>query len=113
MNTAIYSPSGASAGIGFAIPIDQVKMIVETLITDGRVVRPVLGISYLGSKQARTLGITNGVLVLEVPSDSPAFVAGLRGTRRTPNGLIGSCDVPLFALPMKLTPYNIIIIILL
>jgi S1-C subfamily serine protease len=90
MNTAIYSPSGASAGIGFAIPVDQVKMIVETLIRDGRVVRPVLGISYLGSKQARTLGITKGVLVLEVPPDSPAFVAGLRGTRRTPNGLIGT-----------------------
>lgn len=89
MNTAIYSPSGASAGIGFAIPVDQVKSIVETLIQDGRIVRPVLGISYLGSKQARTLGITSGVLVLEVPSDSPAFIAGLRGTRRTQNGLIG------------------------
>jgi S1-C subfamily serine protease len=90
MNTAIYSPSGASAGIGFAIPVDQVKSIVETLIRDGRVVRPVLGISYLGSKQARTLGITKGVLVLEVPPDSPAFVAGLKGTRRTYNGLIGT-----------------------
>jgi S1-C subfamily serine protease len=78
MNTAIYSPSGASAGIGFAIPVDQVKSIV------------VLGISYLGSKQARTLGITKGVLVLEVPPDSPAFVAGLKGTRRTYNGLIGT-----------------------
>lgn len=89
MNTAIFSPSGASAGIGFAIPVDQVKSIVETLIQDGRVVRPVLGISYLGSKQARTLGITSGVLVLDVPRDSPAYDAGLRGTRRTQNGLIG------------------------
>ena len=65
INTAIYSPSGASAGIGFAIPSDPLKYIVETLIRDGRVVRPVLGISYLESKQARALGITKGVLILD------------------------------------------------
>jgi S1-C subfamily serine protease len=90
MNTAIYSPTGASAGIGFAIPVDAVKFIVETLIRDGQVVRPVLGISFLGSKQARTLGISAGVLVLEVPPDSPAAKAGLKGTRRTESGLIGA-----------------------
>jgi S1-C subfamily serine protease len=89
MNTAIYSPSGASAGIGFAIPIDAVQFIVKTLIRDGQVVRAVLGISLLGSKQARTLGINAGVLVLEVPPDSPADKAGLKGTRRTESGLIG------------------------
>ena len=83
VNTAIYSPSGASAGIGFAIPVDEVKFIVETLIRDGRIVRPVLGISYLGSKQARTLGINSGVLVLDVPEDSLPAKAGLKGTRRT------------------------------
>jgi len=93
MNTAIYSPSGASAGIGFAIPVDAVKLIVETLIKDGRVVRPILGISFLGSKQARTLGITSGVLVLEVPPDSPAAKAGLKGTRRTESGLIELGDI--------------------
>lgn len=90
MNTAIYSPTGASAGIGFAIPVDVVKFIVETLIRDGQVVRPVLGISYLGSKQAKTLGINAGVLVLDVPPDSPAAKAGLKGTRRTDTGLIGT-----------------------
>jgi S1-C subfamily serine protease len=90
MNTAIYSPSGASAGIGFAIPVDAVRVIVETLIRDGQVVRPILGISYLGSKQARTLGINSGVLVLDVPPESPAARAGLKGTRRTGNGLIGT-----------------------
>lgn len=93
MNTAIYSPSGASAGIGFAIPVDEVKYIVATLIQDGRVVRPVLGISYLGSKQARTLGITTGVLVLEVPPNSPAAKAGLKGTRRSESGLIGELEL--------------------
>jgi len=93
MNTAIYSPSGASAGIGFAIPVDAVKVIVETLIKDGQVIRPVLGISFLGSKQAQTLGITSGVLVLEVPPDSPAAKAGLKGTRRTESGLIELGDI--------------------
>ncbi|KAL7558159.1 hypothetical protein ACA910_016214 [Epithemia clementina (nom. ined.)] len=93
MNTAIYSPSGASAGIGFAIPIDTVKYIVETLITDGKVVRPLLGISYLDSRQAKTLGISSGVLVLDVPPDSPAAKAGLKGTRRTETGLIEIGDI--------------------
>mmetsp|Transcript_21953 Transcript_21953/g.41588 ORF Transcript_21953/g.41588 Transcript_21953/m.41588 type:complete len:486 (+) Transcript_21953:95-1552(+) len=93
MNTAIYSPSGASAGVGFAIPIDSVKMIVDTLITDGKVVRAVLGISYLDSKQARALGINAGVLVLDVPENSPAAAAGLKGTRRTESGLIEIGDI--------------------
>jgi S1-C subfamily serine protease len=45
VNTAIYSPSGASAGIGFAIPVDEVNRIVPRLIRDGRMVRPALGVS--------------------------------------------------------------------
>ena len=93
MNTAIYSPSGASAGIGFAIPVDTVKYIVNTLIRDGKVIRPILGISYLESKQARALGITRGVLVLDVPPDSPAARAGLKGTRRTETGLVEIGDI--------------------
>jgi len=93
MNTAIYSPSGGSAGIGFAIPIDTVKYIVETLIRDGRVIRPIIGITYLQSKQAQALGISKGVLVLDVPADSPAYKAGMRGTQRTETGLIGIGDI--------------------
>jgi S1-C subfamily serine protease len=93
MNTAIYSPSGASAGIGFAIPVDTVKAIVETLIRDGKVVRPVLGISLLDSKQARALGISSGALVLEVPAGSPGAKAGLKGTRRLESGLVEVGDI--------------------
>jgi len=93
MNTAIYSPSGASAGIGFAIPVDTVKFIVETLIRDGKVVRAVLGISLLQSTQASALGITSGVLVLDVPEGSPAAKAGLKGTRRTESGLVEIGDI--------------------
>mmetsp|Transcript_46135 Transcript_46135/g.53925 ORF Transcript_46135/g.53925 Transcript_46135/m.53925 type:complete len:724 (-) Transcript_46135:189-2360(-) len=93
INTAIYSPTGASAGIGFAIPVDAVSYIVDTLIKDGRIVRPVLGISYLESKQAKALGVNRGVLVLDVPSNSPAYRAGMRGTRRTETGLIEIGDI--------------------
>jgi len=93
MNTAIYSPSGGSSGIGFAIPSNTLKFIVETLIRDGRVVRPVIGISYLESKQAKALGITKGILILDVPASSPAYRAGLRGTRRTESGLIELGDI--------------------
>lgn len=93
MNTAIYSPSGGSAGIGFAIPIDAVKYVVETLIRDGKVVRPALGITYLQSAQTKVLGINRGVLVLDVPPDSPAYKAGMRGTRRTETGLIEIGDI--------------------
>lgn len=66
---------------------------VETLIRDGKVVRPILGISFLESKQARALGIGRGVLVLEVPEDSPAAKAGLKGTRRTETGLVEIGDI--------------------
>ena len=93
MNTAIYSPSGASAGIGFAIPVDTINYIVTTLIRDGKVVRPILGIGFLESKQARALGITRGVLVLEVPPNSPAQKAGLKGTKRTETGLVEIGDI--------------------
>eukprot|EP00563_Minutocellus_polymorphus_P013816 CAMPEP_0181050034 /NCGR_PEP_ID=MMETSP1070-20121207/16302_1 /TAXON_ID=265543 /ORGANISM="Minutocellus polymorphus, Strain NH13" /LENGTH=542 /DNA_ID=CAMNT_0023128955 /DNA_START=95 /DNA_END=1724 /DNA_ORIENTATION=+ len=93
MSTAIYSTSGASAGIGFAIPVDSVKFIVETLIRDGRVIRPVLGVSLLESRQARALGINKGVLVLNVPTTSPAFKAGMKGTSRTEAGLIEIGDI--------------------
>lgn len=93
MNTAIYSPSGGSAGIGFAIPIDAVKLVVEILIRDGKVIRPALGISYLQSKQAKALGINRGILVLDVPINSPAYKAGMKGTRRTETGLIEIGDI--------------------
>ena len=93
MNTSIFSPSGASAGIGFAIPVDTVKYIVETLIRDGKIVRPIIGISFMQSTQARALGVSKGVLVLDVPQGSSAAKAGLRGTRRTESGLIEIGDI--------------------
>ncbi len=93
MNTSIYSPSGASAGVGFAIPVDTMKAIAGALIENGRIIRPVIGISYLESSQARALGITKGVLVLDVPDGSPADEAGLRGTQRSGAGSVEFGDV--------------------
>lgn len=85
VNTAIYSPSGASAGIGFAVPVDTVNRIVPQLIKHGRVVRPGLGIR-IGSEQLRAqLGI-EGVLIVQVIENSGAAGAGLRGVQRSPNG---------------------------
>eukprot|EP00281_Chroomonas_sp_CCMP1168_P006015 CAMPEP_0206259922 /NCGR_PEP_ID=MMETSP0047_2-20121206/26782_1 /ASSEMBLY_ACC=CAM_ASM_000192 /TAXON_ID=195065 /ORGANISM="Chroomonas mesostigmatica_cf, Strain CCMP1168" /LENGTH=447 /DNA_ID=CAMNT_0053686907 /DNA_START=6 /DNA_END=1349 /DNA_ORIENTATION=+ len=87
MNTAIFSPSGASAGIGFAIPVDAMKPIVNQLIQYGRTTRPALGISFLEAAQAKQLGLPKGVLVLEAPASSPAGQAGIRSTTRGFNGI--------------------------
>ena len=93
MNAAIYSPSGASSGVSFAIPVDTLKTVVESLIAVGRVSRPVLGVSFLESSQAKALGIDAGVLVLQAPADGPAAVAGMRGTSRSPDGSLQLGDV--------------------
>lgn len=75
MATAIYSPSGASAGVGFAIPADTVKYVASMLIKNGQIIRPLLGVSILDSRQARqALGITKGILVLEVkPGENDVY----------------------------------------
>ncbi len=92
VNTAIYSPSGASVGIGFAIPVDEVNRIVPQLIQDRKVTRPVLGVQIAPDQWAKELGLT-GVLVMEVVAESPAAKAGLRPTRRTAEGQIVLGDV--------------------
>jgi 2-alkenal reductase len=78
VNTAIFSPSGASAGIGFAIPVDVVNRVVPELIRNGRMRNPGIGIIAGQEATAARLGI-DGVVVLRVLPDSPAARAGLRG----------------------------------
>ncbi|SHF06208.1 serine protease, S1-C subfamily, contains C-terminal PDZ domain [Microbulbifer donghaiensis] len=85
VNTAIYSPSGASVGIGFAIPVDTVKKIVPELIAHGRLVRPVLGIESAPDQWASQYGY-EGVAVLRTAPGMPAERAGLRGIYRTRRG---------------------------
>jgi S1-C subfamily serine protease len=77
VNTAIYSPSGASAGIGFAVPVDTINRVVPELITSGRFVRPVLGVQMMPDSVVRDMRIA-GVLVRSVVPGSGAAHAGLR-----------------------------------
>ncbi len=79
VNAAIYSPSGAYAGIGFAVPVDTLNQIVPDLIRHGKVVRPVLGLQPANRNIMRQLG-RKGVLVLDVVKGSPAEEAGIRPT---------------------------------
>lgn len=82
MNTAIISPSGSSAGIGFAVPVSTVNRIVPQLIKFGHVSRPGLGIQVISDAAARRAGI-EGVIIGEVTRGSAAAKAGLRGVQRT------------------------------
>ena len=93
VNTAIYSPSGASAGIGFAIPVDEVNRIVPRLIRDGRFIRPTLDIASVSSSLARQLGAPKGVLVANVAEGSTAAAAGLKPYYRDRFGRIAQGDV--------------------
>ncbi|MCA0901699.1 S1C family serine protease [Microbulbifer agarilyticus] len=85
VNTAIYSPSGASVGIGFAIPVDTVKKIVPELIAHGRLVRPILGIESAPDQWANRYDF-EGVAVLRTAPGLPADKAGLRGVYRGSRG---------------------------
>ncbi|BBM02104.1 2-alkenal reductase [Microbulbifer sp. GL-2] len=85
VNTAIYSPSGASVGIGFAIPVDTVKKIVPELIAHGRLVRPILGIESAPDQWGSRYGF-EGVAVLRTAPGLPAEKAGLQGIYRTRQG---------------------------
>jgi S1-C subfamily serine protease len=90
INTAIYSPSGASAGIGFAVPVDTVMRVVPQLIKTGRYVRPALGIEADEALNERLSALTGieGVFVLRVTPGSAADKAGLRGVTRSAEGLV-------------------------
>ncbi len=92
INTAIYSRSGASAGIGFAVPVDTVNRVVPQLIAHGKVIRPGLGISIAADAISRRLGL-DGVLIIRVNPGSAAELAGLRPTSESSNGRIVLGDV--------------------
>jgi S1-C subfamily serine protease len=92
VNTAIYSPSGASAGIGFAIPVDTVNRIVPELIRYGKVIRPGIGVQVAEEQIAARVGV-NGVLIVEVVPGTAAAKAGIRPTRREASGRVRLGDV--------------------
>jgi len=86
VNTAIFSPSGAYAGIGFAIPVDVVKRIVPQLIKDGKVTRPGLGVRIAATSITDRLGLKGALVVSTLPG-GPAARAGLRPTRYNEEGV--------------------------
>ncbi|WP_126444294.1 S1C family serine protease [Sulfuricystis multivorans] len=95
INTAIYSPSGASAGIGFAVPVDTVNRVVPQLIAKGKYIRPVLGIEVdegLNARLTKLLGV-EGVVILRVLPDSAAAAAGLRGAALAADGSLVPGDI--------------------
>lgn len=92
VNTAIYSPSGAYAGVGFAVPADEINRVVPQLIEFGRVIRPVLGITLADDAIVRRLG-GEGALVINVQPGSGAEKAGLLPTTRDNRGRVSLGDV--------------------
>ena len=95
INTAIYSPSGAYAGIGFAVPVDTVNRIVPELIARGKYIRPSLGVGIdadINRTLTKQLGV-DGVLLLRVESGSAAEEAGLRGTKIDRDGDVIPGDI--------------------
>lgn len=90
INTAIYSPSGASAGIGFAVPVDTVMRVVPQLIKTGKYIRPALGIELDEqlNRRLQALTGTQGVFVLRVAPGSAAQKAGLSGITVGPEGIV-------------------------
>jgi S1-C subfamily serine protease len=92
VNTAIRSPTGASAGIGFAVPIDTIRRVVPDLIKYGRIRRPTVGLRLAPARLARRLGI-KGLLVMSITEGSPADEAGMRALRRDGRGRIILGDV--------------------
>ncbi len=102
MNTMIFSRSGASAGIGFAVPVATIRRIVPQLIQHGRVAQPGLGVALISDEVASRAGIT-GVVVRQVQRGTPAAKAGMRGLSQTRSGdiVLGDVIVGIDNLPVK------------
>jgi S1-C subfamily serine protease len=82
VNTAIYSPSGGSAGIGFAIPVDEVNRVVPRLISGGKFERPTLGVQVAPLEFQGKRGVDKGVAVIGVLPRSGAAAAGIKPFQR-------------------------------
>jgi S1-C subfamily serine protease len=103
VNAAIYSPSGASAGIGFAVPVDTVRRLVPQLIENGRAVNPGIGVTLLSDAQADRFDL-EGAVILSVLAGGPADRAGLEGIGRTRRGYVaGDIVIAVNGKPVKTT----------
>ena len=107
INTAIAGASGGNVGIGFAVPIDIAKRIVPDLLTNGRVARAFLGISYrpVDRRVIRALNLqagATGLLVTAVDPGSPAGRAGIRSLQQSGSGyVVGDIVVSIDGRPVR------------
>jgi len=92
VNTAIYSPSGASAGIGFAIPVNTVREVVPQLIAYGRIQRPMIGVELASDRWVQRYRI-EGLPVVQVHPGLPAHRAGMTGAGRGYRGEVVLGDI--------------------
>jgi len=95
INTAIYSPSGTSAGIGFAVPVDTVMRVVPQIIRNGKYISPSIGIETHDALNQRLSSLLNvqGVVILRIIPGSTAEKAGLRSATLYPDGRIVPGDI--------------------
>jgi S1-C subfamily serine protease len=96
INSQILSPSGSSAGVGFAVPVSIAKRVVPQLLQSGQVRRPKLGISTRDVESIRNqvdLPVSDGVLIIQVGRGSGAANAGLRGMQQTETGDVELGDI--------------------
>lgn len=92
MNTMIFSKSGSSAGIGFAVPVSAIRRVVPQIIANGRVEHPGIGVEPLPDAYAARAGL-RGVVIMRTLPGSPAAVAGIRGLTETATGDILLGDI--------------------
>ncbi|MGH9882168.1 MAG: S1C family serine protease, partial [Pyrinomonadaceae bacterium] len=96
INSQILSPSGASAGVGFAVPVNIAKRIVPQLVKSGSVNRPKLGISTRDVEALKSqvqLPVSEGVLIWQIAQGGAAANAGLQGLTQTENGDVELGDI--------------------
>lgn len=87
INSAIFSPTGTSAGVGFAVPVDTIRRMLPDLLTIGRYRHPWLGVRYAynitpGLAEVLKLPVTSGLLLVQVYRGSPLDGVGVRGAQR-------------------------------
>ena len=92
INTAIYSSTGTSSGVGFAIPIDPINLFVDQILKYGRVTQPILGITFAPDQLVEELGI-EGILVLNAIEGGPAWQANVKPTTRDDYGRLVLGDI--------------------
>lgn len=94
MNTVIFSTSGSSAGLGFAVPVDTIKMIVPQLIKHGKLIRPGLGIVIVpDSMKKRLIQNSKGIIISHIDDKGGAARAGLKGMTQDQYGRIYLGDI--------------------